>query len=152
MIVYRVTSGIYANDISGEGAWLAGGRWNTQGIRVLYTSQHISLSILEILVKADKLTAPHNYSIVSIELPDDKNHTVLELSRLKLNWQQHVNYTQWIGDQFINNRESLVLKVPSAIVPQEHNFLVNPLHTAFKKVKIVSVELLGLDKRLLQTE
>ena len=152
MIVYRITTGIYAKDISGEGARLAGGRWNTAGLSVLYTSQHISLSILEILVKADKITAPDNYTIVTIEFPDDKNFSVINLSELKLNWQNHLAYTQWIGDQFIKNNEHLVLKIPSAIVPQEHNFLINPLHKDFKKVKIVGNELLELDKRLLQTE
>ena len=149
MIVYRITSGIYATDISGEGARLAGGRWNTIGNKVLYSAQHISLSILEILVKADKFTTPDDYTIVSIEVPEDKNYSLIELSNLKLHWQQKIPYTQWIGDQFIKNNESLVLKVPSAIVHQENNYLINPLHKDFKKVRIIHTELLNLDKRLL---
>lgn len=149
MIVYRITSRTYATDISGEGAKLAGGRWNTMGNKVLYSSQHISLSILEILVKADKFTIPDNYTIISIEIPDDKNYSLIKLSDLKLHWQQKIQYTQWIGDQFIKNNESLILKVPSAIVHQENNYLINPLHKDFKKVRIIHTELLNLDKRLL---
>ena len=149
MTVYRITSHVYATDISGEGARLAGGRWNTAGVSVVYTCEHISLSILEILVKADKFTIPDNYTIVSIDLPFDENFSSVELSKLKLNWQQKINYTQWMGDQFIKNKESLVLKVPSAIVPQEHNYLINPMHKDFKQVKIFKTELLNLDKRLM---
>ena len=149
MTVYRITSHSYATDISGEGARLAGGRWNTAGTSVVYTCEHISLSILEILVKADKFTIPDNYTIVSIDLPFDENFSSVELSKLKLNWQQKINYTQWMGDQFIKNKESLVLKVPSAIVPQEHNYLINPMHKDFKQVKIFKTELLNLDKRLM---
>lgn len=150
MIVYRITSGAYQFDISGEGAMLAGGRWNPKGVRALYASQYISLSILEILVRADKFTLPDGYVLLSIELPEDAI-TKIELDSLKKNWDAHIEYTQYIGEQFLKENKSLVLKVPSAIVPQEHNFIFNPVHKDSKKIKVVSSELLQLDKRLLQT-
>lgn len=149
MIAYRIASGRYALDISGEGAKIAGGRWNTLGLPVLYSSQYISLSILEILVRADKFTTPYDYRIISIQLPEDKQVVAIDLAKLKSDWDVNTGYTKYIGDQFLKTNEALVLKVPSAIVPQEHNFLINPLHKDFKKVKIVSSELLNLDKRLL---
>ena len=148
MIVYRITNEAYKDDISGYGAALYGSRWNSRGIYLLYTSQFISLSILESLVHLNKKTIPPSQYLLHIEFPDQ--HTVSEISykRIRNNWQQEIEYTQWLGDQFIQNKPSLVLKVPSAIVPQENNFLFNPLHSEFKKVKIIFAELLQLDKRL----
>jgi len=75
----------------------------------------------------------------------------IQYKKLKDNWQYHFEYTQWIGNEFLKNNYFLALKIPSAIVPQEHNFLINPLHPDFKKVKIINTELLELDIRLLQT-
>ncbi len=83
-----------------------------------------------------------------MELPDNCISEI-QLKKLKYDWQSHLEYTQYIGDEFLKNNQVLALKVPSAIVPQEHNFLLNPLHTDFKKVKLISSESLNLDKRLL---
>ncbi|HXS56486.1 MAG TPA: RES family NAD+ phosphorylase [Hanamia sp.] len=148
MIVYRITNEAYKNDISGNGAALYGSRWNSKGIHLLYTSQFISLSILESLVHLRRNEIPPAQYLLHIEFPDEKKIAEISYKKMKKDWQEEFEYTQWIGDQFMKNQEGLVLKVPSAIVPQEHNFLFNPLHAEFKKVKIVSSELLELDKRL----
>ena len=149
MIVYRLTTQKYVNDISGEGARLNGGRWNPTGIAALYSSQHISLCILEILARANKNTSPDGYTLVSIQIPE---HGIIEIQLKKLNadWKSNLEYTQWIGGEFLKNNQSLALKVPSAIVPQEHNYLINPQHFEFEPVKVIKTELLELDKRLLQ--
>jgi len=147
MIIYRLTNGKYANDISGTGSKLYGGRWNPPGIAVLYTSQYISLAILEILVRASKDTSPSSYTLLSFEIPENGIYE-LQYKKLKKEWQHDVIYTQEIGKDFLEENQSLCIKVPSAIVPQENNFLLNPLHSDFKKVKIISSELLELDKRL----
>ena len=149
MIIYRLATSQFAEDLSGEGARIFGGRWNPVGLAALYLSEFISLSILEILVRANKFTSPDSYTLLHLQIPDDTVSSI-ELSKLKTGWQQHVEYTKWIGEQFIRSNTALVLKVPSAIVPQEHNFLLNPDHNDFKKVKVVNKELLALDKRLFQ--
>jgi RES domain-containing protein len=149
MIVYRISNQLYKEDISGNGAAINGSRWNSKNIRMLYTGQYISLSILESLVHLREIDIPAKQYLLSIQIPDDEFKGI-RFSKLKVNWQRHINYTQWIGDQFITNNMELILKVPSAIVSQENNFLINPLHRDFKKVKIISTELLELDKRLLQ--
>jgi RES domain-containing protein len=149
MIVYRLASPNYANDISGEGASLYGGRWNSVGIKALYASQNISLCILEILVRTEKKINPPGYQLVTIELPE-ANMTTIDLSRLKPGWKQHIEYTQWIGEEFLKEDKSLVMRVPSAIVEKENNFLVNPLHKDFNLVKTISIEALDLDNRLKQ--
>jgi len=147
MITYRLTTGKFANDISGTGAKINGGRWNPMGIGVLYTSQYISLAILEILVRASRATSPISYTLTSFEIPDNSVHQV-QFSKLKNEWKYDLKYTQGIGEDFLIDNQSLCLKVPSAIVPQENNFLLNPLHPDFKKIKIIASELLELDKRL----
>jgi Uncharacterized conserved protein len=150
MIVYRLTTVKFSADLSGEGAKIYGGRWNPVGIAALYISEFISLSILEILVRANKVTTPDSYTLLTIQIPDN-SVTTIELKKLKSGWQYHIEYTRSIGEDFLRMNESLILKVPSAIVPQEHNFLLNPLHKDFKKLRIVNSELLELDKRLLQS-
>lgn len=149
MIVYRITNEVYKNDISGNGASVLGSRWNSKGLRLLYTSQYISLSILESLVHLKKQYIPPTQYLLHIELPDAKEISEISLKKLKKDWHQQFDYTQEIGDQFIQSNQTLCLKTPSAIVPLEYNFLINPLHPDFKKVKIISSELLELDKRLL---
>lgn len=150
MIIYRLTTSEFAGDLSGEGAKIYGGRWNPVGFAALYISEFISLSILEILVRADKFTSPDAYTLLNIQIPENSVANI-ELKKLKDGWQNHIEYTRSIGEDFLKANQTLVLKVPSAIVPQEHNFLINPQHKDFKKVKIISTELLELDKRLLQT-
>ena len=149
MIIYRISNEQFRNDISGNGAAINGSRWNSAGIRLLYASQFISLSILESLVHLRQNYIPASQYLLHIEIPDSNEIQEISFKKIKHNWRQEIQYTQWIGDQFIKNNESLMLKVPSAVVPQEHNFLINPLHKDFKKVKIISTELLNLDKRLL---
>lgn len=148
MIVYRITNEAYKNDISGNGAALFGSRWNSKGTHLLYTSQSISLSILESLVHLKRKDIPPAQYLLHIQLPAEKEIAEISYTKIKKGWREELDYTQWIGDQFIQNKKSLFLKVPSAIVPQESNVLLNPFHTEFKKVKIIEHELLELDKRL----
>ena len=148
MIVYRITNEAYKDDISGRGAALYGSRWNSKGIYLLYTSQFISLSILESLVHLRRQEIPPSQFLLHIEVPDEQEIAEISYKKIKKNWREEIDYTQWLGDQFIQNKQSLIFKVPSVIVPQENNVLLNPLHPDFKKVKIIASELLELDKRL----
>ncbi len=149
MIVYRLAVPQYAADLSGEGAAVFGGRWNSPGLKSVYASEHISLCILEILARTQQNINPPAYQLVTIEFPET-NITVIKLSELKKGWKQHIEYTQWIGEEFLKNNNSLVLQVPSAIVERENNFLFNPLHKNYKQIKILNIESLDLDRRLMQ--
>lgn len=148
MIIFRLATGNFAHDISGTGAKIYGGRWNPPGFEALYTSQYISLSILEILVRASKNTLPDSYTLTSFDIPENGIYQV-QLKKLKPGWISDLKYTQEIGEGFLRENKSLCLRVPSAIVPQESNFLLNPQQRDFKKVKIIATELLELDKRLM---
>jgi RES domain-containing protein len=148
MIVYRLATETYKNDLSGNGAKLFGGRWNSVGLAVIYTTENISLAVLEILVRADPYTIPLTYHLINIEIPDGIQPLIITSAKLKTVWKDDIGYTQWMGDEFIKSNNGLLLKVPSAVVDQENNFILNPRHTDFKKVKIVAVKKFIFDKRL----
>ena len=147
MILYRLATAKYAHDLSGEGARLYGGRFNPVGIPAVYTSENISLCILEILVRASRHTTPDSYTLISIEIPD-MHIREIQLKKLKANWQNDLDYTQTIGEDFLKEKKEMCLKVPSAVISIEHNYVLNPLHAGFKRVKIIDTQLLQLDKRL----
>ncbi len=149
MIAYRLATTQYADDISGEGASIYGGRWNPVGNKALYVSQNISLSILEILARTQVKISPLNYQLITLEFPDSLM-TEIKISQLKEGWKKHIEYTQWIGEEFLKDNKSLAMQVPSAIVEREYNFILNPLHKDFNKVKILKIEALNLDERLSQ--
>lgn len=149
MMVYRFASELYKEDISGNGAALYGGRWNSKGMPVLYTSNHISLSVLELLVHNSNFLTLRNPFLISISIPDDIAWHAVHLAQLPKDWHMHPAHTQKKGDQFLMDKKVLILQVPSSIIPQENNYLINPSHRDFKKIGIVNTSLFELDKRLL---
>lgn len=150
MIVFRISREKYSRDISGTGAKLAGGRWNSPGNALLYTSGSISLAMLEVAVHLPLEKVPKGFFLTSIEIPDDFELLKIERSRLPLNWALsiHAPYTQNIGDSFLKEGKRLVLRVPSAVVPEEYNYLINPFHNDFTLVKIIEVKAINFDSRL----
>ncbi len=148
MIVYRLATGIHKDDLSGTGSKLFGGRWNSPGIPALYTAENISLAVLEILVRADKYTVPLTYSLLKISVPDTATLVTVQETKLKRLWEDDLSYTQWMGDEMLKANDALILKVPSAIVPEENNYILNTRHSDFKKIKIVNTAGFDFDKRL----
>lgn len=148
MIVYRISNPAHSNDISGTGAKRMGGRWNSAGIPVLYTSQHISLSLLEMLVNTNFKDYTIALDLMYISFPDQQPISIIESINLKNNWKDDFDYTRFMGDEFIRQNRSLLLKVPSAVIHEEFNYLANPLHADFKKIKIIKTKSFWPDKRL----
>ena len=148
MIVYRLTNGAFKNDLSGTGAKLYGGRWNPPGLPALYTTEHISLAVLEILVHVKSYRHPLDYFLIAIELPDAASIVSIDQQKLKKNWKDDHEYLQIIGNDFLKSSQSLVLKVPSAIIEAENNLLINPAHPDARKIKIRSSQNFIFDKRL----
>lgn len=147
MILYRITSKAYARDLSGTGAMFHGGRWNPKGIRMLYTSQSLSLATLEVVVNLSGNKITNNLYCVELEFPDEL--PIDTIKKLPENWNAYpyIGKTVDIGKAFIQS-EKLCLKVPSAIIPSEYNYLINPLHDDFIKVKFLDARPFILDKRL----
>lgn len=150
MTVFRLSKSKYSRDLSGHGAENTGGRWNSRGTPMLYTSQSRALCTTEIAVHIPLGIVPKDYEMISIEIPDSIKIAVLKTSELPDDWNSipHGNSTQLIGDAFIREGKSLVLKVPSVVVPGDYNFLINPLHRDIAKISIITTELFSFDERL----
>ncbi|MEM1336858.1 MAG: RES family NAD+ phosphorylase [Bacteroidota bacterium] len=152
MVVFRLAKAKYKNDLSGIGAEKYGGRWNNKGTRMVYTAASRALTVLELAVHVAFNILPKNYHIVEIEIPEN---SILEfdVSLLKnKDWKSHppIEFTQSEGDTFILENAFLGLKVPSAIVAGDFNYLLNPLHPDFDKVKITETAPFAFDERLFQ--
>jgi RES domain-containing protein len=135
----------------GEGARRFPGRWNNRGTPMLYTASTRSLAILEILVhfEAEDLLREH-FVVFELSIPDA---CLLQLdTALPDDWMEPpvTASTRAIGEQWISSRASAALAVPSVIVPSELNYLINPGHPDFRKIKIGQAEPLGIDPRLLK--
>ncbi|HOZ85535.1 MAG TPA: RES family NAD+ phosphorylase [Niabella sp.] len=149
MIIYRLARSEYSNDLTGHGAFLYGGRWNSKGQYAVYFAAHISLAVLEIVVNYERSIAPlrPSYHLVEIEI-DDNDLIEIDGSLLKKNWNSDLDYSQYIGDQFLQSKSNLALKIPSVVIPEECNFLINPTHPRFKTLKIKNAIAYDLDHRL----
>jgi RES domain-containing protein len=148
MTVYRITNSHYKDDISGNGAKIKGARWNMRGTGMLYTAENISLSTLELLVHIGFSDIQDFYHLLAISIPDDAPAKEIRADKLKANWQEDEDYTAFMGTSFLRGNGNLILKVPSAIIPEEYNYLINPGHPDFKKVKIKRSRQFTFDKRL----
>lgn len=132
----------------GEGARHWGGRWNSPGRPAVYCAGHVSLAILEVVVHSDLALAPH-YVVIPLEL-DEALVESLDTSRLPSSWRWHPAPAAVValGDEWLREMRSAVLRVPSVVVPSESNFILNPLHPGFRKVEIGKPEVLEVDARL----
>lgn len=148
MELYRLTKSKYKNDLSGTGAFLAGGRWNNKGTYLLYIAASRSLAVVEALAHLVTAKNAEPYSMLVLYVPDDVGIAVQTNSTLKSNWKTDLSYTQALVDEWAKNNATLLLQVPSAIISKEYNFLLNPLHPQANKVKILEFEPFSLDLRL----
>ncbi len=150
MKVYRIGKWKYLDDLSGMGAKLWGGRWNKEGIPVVYTSEHLSLAVLELLANQIRNLVDETYGYIEIEIPDQVSHYSISIKDLKTNWRDgfYDPSTIDIGSDWLKDRSSLLLSVPSAVLMQEKNILINPQHPDFQSVRITEKSALALDGRV----
>jgi RES domain-containing protein len=149
MIVYRLARSKYINDLSGIGARLAGGRWNSKGLSLVYTSSSRALCMAEIAVHLPLGILPRDYCLAQILIPDSIIIESLDIKKLPKGWNQFplIAATQKMGDKFILDHKHPVLRVPSAVVQGDFNYLINPLHAGMKKIKIQDTEPFTFDQR-----
>ena len=149
MIVWRLCRAGHAA-LDGEGAFLYGGRWNSPGTRLVYTSRHLSLAILEILVHTGPDTLPDGLIKLEISIPEDIRREARAASDLPARWRQDtIRDTQSVGDRWVAVARSAALLLPSAIVPEEENVLINPRHADAGRIAVLSQAPLRLDPRLI---
>ena len=150
MRVYRIAQAEFAEELSGEGARLYGGRWNPPGRAMLYTANSTALAALEILVGFDWDLAP-TLSLVELEVPDLPVE-VIAAEELPDDWCRPGNPSlRRIGAQWLESKKTLALEVPSAAIPTApdgFNLLLNPAHSRFAEIKISKVLDFRFDTRL----
>ncbi len=142
----------FSKDLSGQGARIFSGRWNSIGHPMVYTSESRSLAAFELVVHLNLSLVPTKYMIIKINIPDKIDIERIDNRKLTAGWDSFpVNpITRKIGDDFIERNENLVLKVPSVVIPGDFNYLINPLHNYIKKVTIVSTEPFSYDNRIIK--
>ena len=150
MTVYRLCKAEYAGNLSGEGARKFGGRWNSKGIAMVYTAESRALATTELAVHLPLGIMPKGYVMVNIEIPEFVRISELEIKKLPVNWKSfpYSSSTQEIGDAFIREQLAAVLKAPSAVVPGDFNYLLNPAHNEFMYIRVIETEPYGFDERL----
>ncbi len=150
MIVFRLSKAAFANDISGKGAEKSGGRWNSRGVAMVYTSASRALCTTEIAVHTPLGNLPADYKLISIEIPDDVLIQEVSVRELPSDWKSvpHSHSTQLIGDQFILSNNFVVLKVPSVVVQDEFNYLLNPELIKSNNIRVKEIQAFDFDIRL----
>ena len=135
--------------LDGEGARRFGGRWNRPGVAVVYASQSLSLAALELLVHLESAAILGHYVAYQIEFPESAVEE-LPARRLPVHWRASPAppALQEIGTRWVRARRSAVLRVPSAVIPPESNYLLNPDHPGFPRFVHSAVERFDFDPRL----
>jgi RES domain-containing protein len=152
---YRIFKTKFAKSwFDGEGAFLFGGRWNTRGTRVLYAAGSLSLATLEMLVHLDSAELLSSYSYATLEFEEKDVLPVEEFVKVPKNWSSSPPplAVQRIGDKWAASMRSVVLRVPTSVVPGEFNYLVNVAHSGFGKARLGKPKPFNFDRRLFRPD
>jgi RES domain-containing protein len=146
-----VTARFAKSAFSGEGARLYGGRWNRKGVPLVYTAGTQSLAMLEMLVQDEPLRA--RYVMIEACIPKGMTIDRIKAADLPSDWRELAarEKLQAIGTDWARKRSAAVLAVPSAVIPAETNYLLNPLHADFRRIRIGKPEKFETDLRLVKT-
>jgi RES domain-containing protein len=146
MILYRCSLEIHvAHTLTGEGAARYGGRWNSKGVPVIYTAESRIMAVLELVIRQpiDKICA--DYKIQPLDVPDE-----FVQPKIPPQWKEDESVTKRLGDRWLRNKDNLVIKIPSALLANSFNYLINPLCAKITDVKLLKPEPILLDNRLLE--
>lgn len=152
MEVFRLVREEYAAVLNGKGAALKGARWNSPGTELIYTAGNRSLAMAEVAVHLSWALLPDDFRMLVLELPDDLPIQTLEEKELPDDWNVFppLSATMVFGDRFVAEGKAAVLKVPSVVTRGDFNYLINPHHSDFKKIRIIESEPFLFDRRLFQ--
>lgn len=150
MIVWRICKQRAGDKLAGLGGLYVSGRWHHTGHRILYTSSTPSLAALEVLVHVDPDQTPADLVLLEINVPDDVTIESCDPLRLTETWQAYPAppELQDFGTRWLEEQRSALLSVPSAIMPIENNYLINPEHPETSGITLVSERLFVYDRRL----
>ncbi|MCL2931996.1 MAG: RES family NAD+ phosphorylase [Trichodesmium sp. MAG_R03] len=151
LTVWRISHKKYINiALIGEGCHCGKGRWNSKGTALIYTSATLSLAALETLVYMEIENFSNIFVSISLKIPDNFPIKQVNESLLPHNWRDNPSPEALasIGDQWFTSKTTVLLRVPSAIIPQEYNYLINPLHPDFEKISIAPPQPFTLDRSI----
>ncbi len=151
-IIWRICEATFAESaFSGEGASIVGGRWNSKGKRMVYTADHLSLAILEVFVHLNVPIVERDFFVaIKAEIPDNLDIEYMSIDSLSPGWylSSSKSSLQALGDEWLDSSRTSILAVPSAIVPQEYNYIINPLHPQFDRLVIDLPQPFNFDMRM----
>ena len=147
MLVFRIVLTKYPDGLRASGR---AARWNTNDTEMIYCSSSQSLACLENVVHRSQVGLSNHFKVLIIEIPDELNCIEIGKIQLSKKWTEFENMylTQAIGDNWIKEKKSALLKVPSSIVQSEYNYLLNPNHANFKQIKLKVIEPFVFDDRI----
>lgn len=151
MSIWRLARAHFAA-LDGEGARRYGARWTSPGLPAVYAASHLSLAALEYLAHIDIEDVPGDLVALEIGVPEDADRLVLDTNALPARWFETPppSGCRAIGDAWLSSGQALIFQVPSVLVPEEMNVLVNPGHPRAGEVRVLGSRPFGYDPRLLQ--
>jgi RES domain-containing protein len=149
VILWRISNHV---SLAGDGAVRASGRWHTRGRRVVYCAGHPAGALLEILVhfEIEIRDLPALYRLLKIEAPDDVRVEHVSINELSREWAKKTEVTRAIGDAWLANGSTALLSVPSVLVPETFNVLLNPAHRDSTRIVVTGISEHVIDPRLLK--
>jgi len=147
MQVFRIALAKYASKLFASGR---AARWNPNDVEVIYCAGSRSLACLENVVHRNQIGLNQSFQVMTIEIPDDIRIITVDIKKLPANWIEYHNIplTQKIGEEWIDEGKSAILKVPSSIIIAEYNYLINPNHPNFRSIKLLRSEPFVFDRRI----
>lgn len=143
MILWRISNHV---DLSGRGGLLASGRWHHRGVPVVYCCDHPSTALLEILVHVDIEDVPETFQLLKISAPDDIPAMRIDAGATDLADKE---WTRSQGSRMLDSADACLLQVPSVVMPEANNILINPRHKDAARLSILSATRYPFDSRLL---
>ncbi len=150
MQIWRICRARFADEtFSGLGARRFGGRWNSPGVPMVYASSSLALAAIELFVHLEPSQQPDDLVYIAAQLPKGEPEKRLELNQLPANWwTDDLEPLRRLGDNWVREKTSLAIEVPSAAMRMEWNVLVNPLHAGIAKIKIETPQPFHFDARM----
>ena len=127
------------------------GRWHSRGRLIVYASESLALSALEVLVHTEPDVVPPDLMSVEISIPDDIRLSTMHIRTLPVRWRRYPapRSLQVLGNRWLDARKTAVLQVPSAVIPGERNYLINPSHRDARRIRVVGAARFAYDSRLI---
>src|SRR4051812_36129430 len=126
--------------LSGDGGLYAAGRWHSRGRRIVYLADHPASALIEVMahLEIDAEDLPTHYQLLGIEVPDDIATIIIAEIELPNGWREQISLTRVCGDDWLRTGATALLRVPSAIVPEANNYLLNPANPDAARLNIGS--------------